>query len=72
VWFWLGLNGAWTAADIAATLSRSGALAGKTPQIVFGRLLCGNHDQHLAVRRESSLARSRSADEYLIDFDDAF
>src|SRR5580693_10245924 len=37
----------------------------------FGGLLCRNHDQHLALSPASSLARSRPADEYLIDFDDA-
>jgi hypothetical protein len=37
-------------------------------------LLCRDHDQHLALRPElrpaPSLARSRSADEDLIDLDD--
>jgi hypothetical protein len=36
----------------------------------FGRLLCRNHDQHLALRAASSLARSWPADEDLIDLDD--
>ena len=36
----------------------------------FGRLLCRDHDQHLALRPAPSLARSRPADEDLIDLDD--
>jgi hypothetical protein len=36
----------------------------------FGCLLCRDHDQHLALRPASSLARSRPADEDFVDFDD--